>query len=190
MSSPSFDETLVKRSTPWAACVALEAFFQGGGHCRVQDETNWVGIAYTCEMKSDDEPPDSPHLHHVLAWAYLAISIHESMATGYSEEDRWGIITGGMWVRTKMIVRCGDHLGDHICDCKRVVEWCLSTPQVKRFLEIENVPPFGSLAPEVRGVADMLTMLIGASRLEETGAVADFMAATRRARKTSSSKVP
>jgi len=186
MPIPLFDESLIKRSTPWSACVALEEFFKAGGECRVQDETNWVGIAYTCEMKSDDDPATSPHLHHVLAWAYLAVSIHESMATGYSEEDRRGLITASMWVRTKMIIRCGDHPGDHLCDCNKVVEWCLSTPQVKRFLELENIPAFGSLEPEIRGVVDILTMLITANRLKEIGIIADFLTAIRQAKAAAS----
>jgi len=182
MSEALFAESLVNQTTPWAACIALEAFLAAGGQCKVSDETNWVGIAYICDMRSDNEPPQSPQLHHALAWAHLAITVRESMATDYSAEDSWGIIKGAMWIRTKMIIRCGNHPGDRICDLAMVVDWCLSTPEVQRFLKLEHVPPFGSLGPEVREIGDILVTVIAAGRLKKEGRVAEFLGAIRLAK--------
>jgi len=189
MPTTSFSEILVARETPWAACVALEEFFAAGGQCESSDRTNWAGIAYTCEMKADGIPPTPMQLHHSFGWTYLAISIHEAMASKHSAKDSWGFIKAAMWLRTKMIVRCGNHPHDELCDCDKVVKWCLTTPQVEHFLKMMNVPPFGSLEPEVREIANILATLITANRLEKTGVVADFMAAIQRARATTESKV-
>lgn len=184
MLGSNFDESLFAKSKPWAAAAAFDEFLADGGVCRLTDRVNWVGAAFTCARKADGDPPEAAELAHLLIWAYLAIKIRESLASGFPESESWGIIKGAMWVRINLIVRCGSHPQDDICDCAKVVEWCLKTPQVHQFLKLQpkEIPRYGSLDPEVREVGDMLTGLVAANRLEETSTVADFLAAIRHSR--------
>src|SRR5881394_2443013 len=136
-----FDESLIARKTPWAACAALEDMFATKGRASVSDNVNWVGIAFTCATKANGFPLDSTDSAVVLGWAHLAISIRESLACTFTC-NCWGILHGAMVVRMNMVIRYGNHLGDYICDCKRVVDWCLSCLEVRRFLEMETIPRF------------------------------------------------
>lgn len=188
MSSIDLTDAVLNRNTPWVACAAIEELFRSGLQCKVSDSRNWAGMAFTCAMKAEKECETPSHIDRALAWAHLAVSIRESLASSYSAAESVGIVAGAMWVRAHMIVRCGNHPGDPLCDSHKVVNWCLEVPQVRDFLELENIPAFDSLEPEVRDVADMLTTLIAASRFEEAGVVADFMASIRQAKLVAQSR--
>lgn len=180
MPTNSFNESLINRPTPWAACAALEEFFAQGGQCRVTDKTNWIGIVFTCSTKAATLTEASqPDLLHALGWSHLAIAIRESMASTFSQDDSVGIIKGAMFVRANMIVCCGNHPGDPICDCDKLVEWCISLPSVGQTLQMKKAPPILYVDGEVREVAEILSSLVEAGRLKYEGEVArllDFIA--------------
>jgi len=166
-----FDESLIANEMPWAACIAMEEFLKRGGKCRVSDEMNWVGIAYTCEAKLDFGPEPPLQLHQALAWAHIAILIRESLASGFSPEESIGIITGAMWVRAKMIARCGNHPGDFICDCDKLVEWCIGLPSVQHSLKMTTIPAVLDIDPEARIIAEILVCLVQKGQLKHEGDV-------------------
>jgi len=175
--SVTFDESIINRPTPWAACAAFETFLAQGGQCRLTGETNWPGIVFTCAMNADPADPGchKPELLVALGWSHLAILIRESLATGVSPEDSVGIITGAMWVRAKMIVRCGNQPGDHICDRDKLVEWCLGLPSVRLILQITTIPHILQVDPDARSVAEVLACLVEEGRLERSGDVARLL---------------
>ncbi len=194
----SFDESLVHRTTPWAACAALEQFLSQGGRCCWNDNTNWLGILSLCEMniRSDaSKRPDvlvAPSLHEAFAWARLTISICESLASSHPPErpqsPRQSFVSAplrAMWARTHMIVRCGNFPGDPICDREKVVEWCMSGPEIRQLLETDSVPAIYDVDPDVRLNAQILSALIAAGKLEEKGDVARFLSKIEQATRKS-----
>ncbi|HVM59539.1 MAG TPA: hypothetical protein VMV72_01625 [Verrucomicrobiae bacterium] len=185
MPATLFDKSLVMRRTPWAACAALENFLSTGGQCPMESEMNWIGIEQICASNANGEPDTPNDMTHSLAWAHLAISIDESMASAFTGGDTSGIIGSAMWVRANMIAPFGHHPKDPICDLDTVVEWCMTPPEVQRLLKAETPPPYDPSTTYdsiVRGVEQRLIFLVDAGRLKEEGSVGRLLGIIRQAR--------
>ena len=183
MPSPFFDESLIDRKTPWAACAAFEESSPQAmsGHGPIQ--INWDGVAFTCARKAMEACDQEDDMLLALGWAHLALAIRESLAAS-TVGDTWGIIHGAMVLRANLIIRYGNVPNDRICDVSGIIDWCFERSEVVRLLERTEPPGFDLLDPEVKQVAEILERLARGNQLRVEGRIAQFMdglAASKRA---------
>ncbi len=184
MPSKSFDESLIDRETPWAACAALDKLRElSVGGVELHEGVNWAGVVFTCAQKAVEACDRGDDMIMALGWAHLAVGIRESLANAM-EGDTWGTMHGAMVLRTNLIIRYGSVPNDRLCDVRRVIDWCFQRSEVSRFLAGSPPPRFAVLDPEVKQVGEIIESLARANRIRVEGKVAQFldaMTASKRA---------
>jgi hypothetical protein len=163
MEHLKLDMSIFEGEDPWEACFRLAEFFERGGICKLNDGFNWVGAAFTCSRKANDILSKETKMAQRLAWAYLAISINESL----------GEIGKAMLDRASMIIRFGTQPGDYICDLDKVVTFFLTGPNVQIALGEDPVVRrrIRDLHSGVRIAAEELKSLVSAGRLMRAGEI-------------------
>lgn len=157
----SFLETLVQRATPWAACHALEEQIQTGQCCKLSVQVNWAGILYSCNNKMQEALCSPSRIDEAFGWAHIRIVISQALASGATEREIKHSFTGmAMDTRITMIEACGHRPGDNICDANGVLDWCLSAPEVQKFLNSDaSGVRFGLLDSDVRVIYEMVSSI-------------------------------
>src|SRR5689334_3389009 len=88
---------------------------------------NWLGLAESTALKArEKERAGSPS--QGLAWAQVAISVYEWMATELylleeQSSQKESCLISAMVLRTYMICRLGASPGDFVLDVRQIVDW-------------------------------------------------------------------